>query len=81
MDKQQGPTARHGELYSISCDKPQWDFPGGPVVSTLRFQFRGLEFHSWVGQFHMTYGVTKKKKTKKQKTPHTHNGKRITTNK
>ena len=22
MDKQQGPTAEHRELYSISCDKP-----------------------------------------------------------
>ena len=24
MDKQQGPTVQHKELYSISCDKPQW---------------------------------------------------------
>ena len=24
MDKQQGPTVQHGELYSISCVKPQW---------------------------------------------------------
>ena len=24
MDKQQGPTVYHRELYSISCDKPQW---------------------------------------------------------
>ena len=22
MDKEQGPTVQHGELYSISCDKP-----------------------------------------------------------
>ena len=24
MDKQQGPTVQHRELYSVSCDKPQW---------------------------------------------------------
>ena len=24
MDKQQGPTVEHRELYSTSCDKPQW---------------------------------------------------------
>ena len=24
MDKQQGPTVEHRELYSISCDKPSW---------------------------------------------------------
>ena len=24
MDKQQGPTVQHRELYSMSCDKPQW---------------------------------------------------------
>ena len=24
MDKQQGPTVQQRELYSISCDKPQW---------------------------------------------------------
>ena len=24
MDKQQGPTVQHRELYLISCDKPQW---------------------------------------------------------
>ena len=24
MDKQQGPTVRQRELYSASCDKPQW---------------------------------------------------------
>ena len=24
MDKQQSPTVQHRELYSISCDKPQW---------------------------------------------------------
>ena len=24
MDGQQGPTVQHRELYSISCDKPQW---------------------------------------------------------
>ena len=24
MDKQQGPTVQHRELYSISCDKPKW---------------------------------------------------------
>ena len=24
MDKQQGPTEQHRELYSISCDKPEW---------------------------------------------------------
>ena len=24
MDKQQGPTVEHSELYSIFCDKPQW---------------------------------------------------------
>ena len=24
MDKQQGPTVQHRELYSISCNKPQW---------------------------------------------------------
>ena len=24
MDKQQGHTVEHGELYSVSCDKPQW---------------------------------------------------------
>ena len=24
MDKQQGPTVQHRELYSISCDKPEW---------------------------------------------------------
>ena len=24
MDKQQGPAVEHRELYSISCDKPQW---------------------------------------------------------
>ena len=24
MDKQQGPTVKHRELYSMSCDKPEW---------------------------------------------------------
>ena len=24
MDKQQGPTVTHRELYSLSCDKPSW---------------------------------------------------------
>ena len=24
MDKQQGPTVEHRELYLISCDKPEW---------------------------------------------------------
>ena len=24
LDKQQGPTVEHRELYSISCDKPSW---------------------------------------------------------
>ena len=24
MDKQQGPTVYHRQLYSISCDKPKW---------------------------------------------------------
>ena len=24
MDKQQGPTVQHRELYSKSCDKPSW---------------------------------------------------------
>ena len=24
MGKQQGPTVEHRELYSISCDKPEW---------------------------------------------------------
>ena len=24
MDKQQGPTVEHRELYSISCNKPYW---------------------------------------------------------
>ena len=24
MNKQQGPTVQHEELYSISCDKPKW---------------------------------------------------------
>ena len=24
MDKQQGPTVEHRELYSTTCDKPQW---------------------------------------------------------
>ena len=36
------------------------------MVRTLRFQLRGLEFHSWVGQFHMMYGMAKRKKN------HTH---------
>ena len=26
-----------------------WDFPGSPVVKTLRFQCRGREFDSWSG--------------------------------
>ena len=25
------------------------DFPGGPVVKTLRFQCRGLWVHTWSG--------------------------------
>ena len=25
MDQYQGPTIEHRELYSIFCDKPQWD--------------------------------------------------------
>ena len=24
MDKQQGPTVQHRELYSVSCNKPYW---------------------------------------------------------
>ena len=24
MDKQQGPTVQHRELYLISCDEPEW---------------------------------------------------------
>ena len=24
MDKQQGPTVEHRELYTMSCDKPSW---------------------------------------------------------
>ena len=24
MNKQQGPTAQHNKLYSVSCDKTEW---------------------------------------------------------
>ena len=27
----------------------QWYFPGGPVVKTPHFQFRGHRFHPWLG--------------------------------
>ena len=26
-----------------------WDFPGGPMVKTLRFQCRGCGFDPWSG--------------------------------
>ena len=36
---------------SISPNKSErvWDFPGGPVVKTLRFQCRGPGFEPWLG--------------------------------
>ena len=40
MDKQQGPTLRHSELYSISCDKPLTEKNAGTslVVQWLRLR-------------------------------------------
>ena len=29
--------------------KEKKDFPGGPVVKTLRFQYRGHKFDPWLG--------------------------------
>ena len=43
------------------------DFPGGPVVKTLHFHFRGLGVDPWSGKFHMPWGSDRKKKKKKKK--------------
>ena len=37
IDKQQGPTVYHRELYSISCNKPQWKRKKKICTQGLRF--------------------------------------------
>ena len=41
------------------------DFPGGPVVKTLRFHCRGHRIDPGSGKFHMPCGAAKKKRKKK----------------
>ena len=41
------------------------DFPGGPVVKTLRFHCRGHRIDPGSGKFHMPCGAAKKKKKKR----------------
>ena len=39
------------------------DFPGGPVVKTPFFQFRGLGFDPWLGNWDPTCRMARPKKT------------------
>ena len=36
-------------VHTAICKMDNWDFPGGPVVKTLRPQCRVPEFNSWSG--------------------------------
>ena len=48
--------------------KNVWDFRGGPVVKTPRFQCRGCGFNPWLGNKIPTHhGVRSKKKKKKER--------------
>ena len=43
MDKQQGPTVQHRELYSVSYDKPQWKRLSKRVYVQSRNRDTGVE--------------------------------------
>ena len=47
------------------------DFPGGPVVMTLCFHYRGHGFNPWLGKFVMARGTNKQTKNKELKTQKT----------
>ena len=53
-------------LFSPSKKRPLWDFPGSPVVRTLRFDCRGGWVKSLVGKLRscMPRGVAKEEKKK-----------------
>ena len=42
----------------MSPKKVWWDFSGGPVVKILSFQFKGIRFDPWLGN----YGQNKEEK-------------------
>ena len=42
----------------MSPKKVCWDFSGGPVVKILSFQFKGIRFDPWLGN----YGQNKEEK-------------------
>ena len=50
MDKQQGPTVQHRELYSVSYDR---DFPGGTVVKNPPANAGDTGSSSGLGRSHM----------------------------
>ena len=45
MDKQQGPTVQQRELYSISCNKPQWK----------KYEVLSQLISSWIPSFQGVY--------------------------
>ena len=57
------------EVKVILKRKAEWDFPGGPVVKTLRFQCSGCGFDPWSGKLrsHMPRCARPKNKKKEKK--------------
>lgn len=57
------------EVKVILKRKAAWDFAGGPVVKTLRFQCSGCGFDPWSGKLrsHMPHCARPKKKKRKEK--------------
>ena len=52
------------------------DCPGGPVVTTLYFQYREHGFNPWLGNQDPTCRLTKKLKRKETEACSSHNGKK-----
>ena len=50
--------------FSILIKIPKSDFPGGPVVKSQHFHYRGRGLDPWSGKFCMLHGAAKKKKKK-----------------
>ena len=52
---------------NLSPKFPSWDFPGGPVVKTLRFQCRGARVLSLLGE--VPHAMRRSPEKKKKKVP------------
>ena len=52
----------HDRIVIVVMKEPTEDFPGGPVVKTLRFHCRGLKFDPWPRKLRscILHGMAKK---------------------